>query len=492
MSWIRTTGLRLALALGLAFSLWAFVSFSNNPDRSVPFNDIPVAVENLSDGLVMVDANGSPAGSLPPINVTVTAEDQTFSNVRLSDMRAFVDLRDLGPGDYTVPINVVPTRTGLSHADLTPSPDRLPIRLEREITRTVPLTVEVSGSVPFSFRNLDPKTTSSDLPISQVTVKGPAPRVERIAQARTTANIDRLTANYNSPRPVEALDADGQPISGVLIEPPSVDVQVPIVSSAGSKRVPVVPNVTGQPGSGYIAEGVEVDPPFVVLTGSAGRLDDVSQVETAPVDLAGASGTFSRTVDLIEPSGGVIEASQPRKAVVTVRLRPLDLPFRLTLPVQVQLNGLGEGLLVTSNPTSVQVTIRGTAATLGQLSQAGLVGTLNLRGLGPGIYTLQPQVTLPQGLSLSSDVPRVTVVLRAVPTATAPPATAPLASPTPTDAPEQPSPAPTDTPAPTGPPVPTGGPATSPAPTATPAPTAAPTPAPAPTGPPDPSEEPDG
>lgn len=482
MSWIRTTGLRLALALGLAFSLWAFVSFNENPDRSVPYNDIPVAVENLSDGLLMVDANGAPANSLPPISVTVTAEDQTFSNVRHSDMRAFVDLRNLGPGDYTVPINVVPTRTGLSNANLTPAPDRLPIRLEREITRTVPLTVEVSGTVPFSFRNLDPKATSSDQPISEVTVKGPAPRVERIAQARATANIDRLTANYNSPRPVEALDANGQPVAGVTLDPTSVDVQVPIVSSAGSKRVPVVPNVTGQPGSGYIAEGVEVDPPFVVLTGSAGRLDDVSQVETAPVDLQGASGTFTRTVDLIEPTGGVIEASQPRQAVVTVRLRPLDLPFRATLPVQVQLSGLGDGLLVTFNPQVVLVTVRGTAATLGQLSQDSLPGTLSLRGLGPGIYSLQPQVPLPQGLSLSGDVPRVTVVVRAAPTSTALPATAAPASATPTATPDQ---QPTE---PTGPPTPTGA--------ATPAPTAAPTATPAPTStpasPPEPSEEPGG
>jgi hypothetical protein len=165
--------------------------------------------------------------------------------------------------------------------------------------------------------------------------------------------------------------------------------------------------------------------------------------------------------------------------VVTVRLRPLDLPFRATLPVQVQLSGLGDGLLVTFNPQVVLVTVRGTAATLGQLSQDSLPGTLSLRGLGPGIYSLQPQVPLPQGLSLSGDVPRVTVVVRAAPTSTALPATAAPASATPTATPDQ---QPTE---PTGPPTPTGA--------ATPAPTAAPTATPAPTStpatPPEPSEE---
>lgn len=491
MSWIRTTGLRLALALGLAFSLWAFVSFSENPDRSVPYNDIPVAIENLPEGLILVDANGAPASSLPSVSVTLTAEDQTANSVRRSDIRAFVDLRDLGPGDYTRPINVVPTRPGLLSASLTPNPDRLPIRLEREITRTVALTVEIDGSVPFSFRNLEPRITSDGRPLSQVTVRGPAPQIEQIARAQATANIDRLTANYNSPRPVEVLDAGGQVIGGVTAEPASVDVQVPIVSSAGSKRVPVVPNVTGQPGSGYIAEGVEVDPPFVVLTGSAGRLDDVGQIETAPVDLRGATSTFTRTVELIEPSGAVLEAGQPHTAVVTVRLRLLELPFRITLPAQVQISNLADGLLVTFNPLVVQVVVRGSSSALGQLGQAGLSGTVNLRGLGPGIYTIQPQVLLPPGLSLGGDVPRVTVVLRAVPTAVPP--TAPPASPEPSAAPDDtppPTPAPTEapTPAATAAPTPNGA----QAPTAAPAPAPTSAPAPTPGAPPATSEAPPG
>ena len=34
MSWLRTTGLRLLLSIGLGFSLWVFVSFTQNPEGS--------------------------------------------------------------------------------------------------------------------------------------------------------------------------------------------------------------------------------------------------------------------------------------------------------------------------------------------------------------------------------------------------------------------------------------------------------------------------
>ncbi len=477
MTWLRTAGLRLALSLGLAFSLWAFVSFSENPDRSVQFDDIAVTIDNLEPGLLLVDANGSPRGSLPTISVTVTAEDQAINSVRSSDLRAFVDLDSYEPGDFNVPIIVVPNRTGLSNASLTPTPDRVPIRIERELSRTVPLTVELSGTVPFSFRSLPPQMSSGGKPLSQVTVRGPAPRVEQVVLARAPANIDRLTANYSSPRPIEAVNAGGQPVAGVAVEPETVDVLVPIVSSAGTKRVPVVPEVVGQPSSGTIAAGVEVDPPFVVLTGSAGRLDDVELVETTAVDIAGATATFTRTVELIEPAGAVIEASQPRRAVVTVRIRPLQQPFRVTLPAQVLVTNVPDGLLVSFSPQMLQLTLSGTAAQLAALEQTALSGTVSLRGLAPGVYTFQPSVPLPEGLSIVGAAPRVTVSLRSAPTSTPQPTpatagpedpTAPADPTSPADrTPEQPTAAPSPTPAaatPDTPAAPTAAP-TSPPPT---------------------------
>ncbi|GAB4202140.1 MAG: CdaR family protein [Roseiflexaceae bacterium] len=490
MTWLRTTGLRLALSLGLAFSLWAFVSFSENPDRSVQFDDIAVTIDNLAPGLLLVDANGSPRSSLPTVSVTVTAEDQTINRVQASDVRAFVDLDSYQPGDFNVPIKVVPNRTGLSNASLTPTPDRVPIRIERELSRTVPLTVELSGSVPFSFRSLPPQITSGGKPISQVTVRGPAPRIEQVVLAQAPANIDRLTANYSSPRPVQPVNAGGQAISGVVVEPETVDVLVPIVSSAGTKRVPVVPQVIGQPASGTIAASIEVDPAFVVLTGSAGRLDEVELVETEPVDIAGASATFTRTVDLIEPTGAVIEASQPRRAVVTVRVRPLQQPFRVRLPVQVQVTNVPDGLLVSFTPQVLQLTISGTAAQLAALEQTTLSGVISLRGLTAGVYTFQPSVPLPEGLSIAGAVPRVTVSLRNVPVATPQPTPGTTATPEQPTAPAERTPEQQPTAAPSATPdAAPAQPAATPAAQPTPAPTNPPAspaaqPTPAPTNPP--------
>lgn len=332
----------------------------------------------------------------------------------------------------------------------------------------MPLTIEVSGIVPFSYERGVASATVVGSPVEEALVRGPQSRVDRVAQVRAMVNIDRLTANYISPRLLEAIDADGQIVAGVLIEPKSIDVEVPIISSAGIKRVPVVPRVSGDPASGYIVGGVSVEPMFVDLTGSSGPLEQVQSVSTLDVSVEGASRTFSETVALDLPPNTILQAGQPSLAVVTVQIAPIARSFQVTLPVPVRVFGVGEGLSVAFNPTIVEVTLSGTAAQLETLDLNALQAVVNARELEPGTYAIAPSIVLPEGVTLAGEPPQVTLTLQPPPTQT--PTTAPTpADVTPTETPAEP----TLTPAPAGPtpttppPTPAAGP-TEAAPTSVP------------------------
>ncbi|HNP86513.1 MAG TPA: CdaR family protein, partial [Kouleothrix sp.] len=301
MSWLRSTGLRLALALGLAFALWVFVSYTQNPDRNTSYDSVPVDVVGRAPNLVLVDQDGLPRASLPSVDVTVEADTETLKNVQQSSIRALVDLSGLGPGEHQVLVDVETTRSDLKRLTFSTSPSFLPIRLEQEITRTVPLTVELNGTVPFSFEAGTARLSSHNQAITSVQIRGPQSRVERVAIALVTADIDRLTANYISPRPVLVLTSNRQPVTGVTVEPATIDVLVPIVSSAGIKRVPVVPQLVGQPASGYIVTSISVEPQFVRLTGSSGPLELVQSITTEGVDITGASQNVQRTAAIRPP-----------------------------------------------------------------------------------------------------------------------------------------------------------------------------------------------
>jgi YbbR domain-containing protein len=443
MTSLRAQGLRLLLSIGLAFALWLFVSFTQNPDQRSAFEGVPVDIEGLTPGLLVVDKEGLPKANRPTVTITAEGEEATIQTVRQSDVRAFVDLSGLAAGEHSnVPVIVERNRSGLARLTLTSDPAFLSFRLEQEITRTVPLTVELAGSVPFSFEKGQPQLTVAGRPVNSVLVRGPQSRVERVGMGRVVADIDRLTGNYSSTRPVEIVAQDGQEIGGVTADPDTINVLVPIASSAGVKRVPVVPRLVGVPASGQIVSTVSVDPQFVQLTGGSDALDGIESIETFDVDIAGATRTISRTVAIQVPPNTSLASGEPAVATVLVQIQPIERPFQITLPVPLQVTDAPSGFLFTLSPTSIQIKLEGDAGALAAFDPDSLQGVVSARGLGEGTYAITPSIQLPAGVRLAEAPPKVTLALHRPPTPlpTALPETE-TAVPTPPATPEAPPPA---------------------------------------------------
>lgn len=431
MSRFRTAGLRVALSLGLGLALWLFVSYTENPDRVTALGTIPVASDNLSPGLVMINSTtGEPLTELPPVDLTVESDQETTSKLLPSDFRAFVDLQGLGPGEHKVSVNVVPNRAGLNRVNTFTTPEDLSIRIDQEITKTVPLTIELTGQVPFSFERLDPRISVDGQPLSEVQVSGPQNQVDRVVKARVTANVDRLTANYESSRPLEPLNANGEVVPGVSVTPATARVLVPIRPSLGLKRVPVVPQTAGEPATGFVVTNVEVDPQFVNVTGGSGALDKVNQVDTANVDIAHASETLSQTVDLQVPSQIGIQPGEPTTATVTVTIEPITRLFSVSIPVPVSGVNAASGMDVEIKPMALNLTLSGTASQLANFDATTVKATVDLSGLKPGTYTLTPDVTVPPEITLVNPPSDVTVTITAPSTPTPQPSPTTEATPT--------------------------------------------------------------
>jgi YbbR domain-containing protein len=432
VSSIRSTLLRITLALGLAFALWAFVSFSQNPEELVSFPDVPLQVVGVSAGLVLVDTNGLPSPALPSVDIQLRTDRAQQNVLRPVDVRAVLDLTGLGPGEHSVPVNVQPTRSNLlfSVPESGVEPASVVVRLEEMVTREVPIALQISGNLPFSFERGDPAITSAGEAIAQVQVTGPQSRAERVVEAQAPVNIEQLRANYLAPLSLDPVDAAGRTVEGVEILPAQVTVLIPIRSVVGLKLVPVGPQIVGQPGAGYEVTAVEVEPPLVSLTGGSGPLDEADVIGTEPVDIGGIVATLVRDVALIFPPGTAGGEGEPSSVRVTVRVAPIARPFQVQLPAQVTLTGLGGGLLVSANPAVVTLTVAGSTTALDALAATTLRAAVDVAGLGPGSYSLPVSADLPDGVALVGDPPVVVVTLRAPPTAlpTAAPAATPAAT----------------------------------------------------------------
>ncbi len=454
MNTISTTLLRIALAIGLSFALWTFVSFSQNPEELVRFDDMVLQVVGLGPDLILVDTNGLPNLTLPTIDITLRTDRIQRNDLRPIDIRAVIDLTGLEPGDHLVPVNVQPTRNiSFSVPNNGVEPIAIPLRIEQQITRTVPIALEILGNLPFSFERGEATISQNDTgdPITMVEVTGPQSRVERVIAAQAIANVEQLRVSYDAPIQLTPLDERDDVVSGVQVTPPNVRVLIPITSVVGLRLVPIAPVIIGRPTAGYAVAAVEVVPPLISLTGSSGPLNAVSSLSTTPIDLNGTSGTIESTVTIIFPPGTSAQAGQPTQAQVTVRITAIDRPFQVQLPAQVNLIGANNGLLVSVNTSVVSLDLAGPVTALNALAQQTLRANVDISALGPGTYTLNTVIELPDTVSLVGDAPTVVVTIRpppVLPTATSEltPTVETTAEPSPTDVTATPEPSATVTP----------------------------------------------
>lgn len=409
--WIRTSGLRFLSALVLSFALWIYVSYSENPDQSTSFEGVPVYVQNLPENLIIVDQDGMPRTDqslLSSVSLFVKTDQETLRGLRQRQLRAFVDLSNLPPGENQVKVGIESTTSEVrlsSFSVIKPEPEYLSVRLDERVQQTIPLSIEVQGNLPFSFERGPAEATVDGKPVQHVTISGPRERVERVTRAKAVANIDQLRASYASTLQLTAVDRNGDAVRGVEITPATVSVRVPIRSVVGLKRVPVLGMISGTPADGYIVRRITCTPPLVNITGSSGRLDHIDNIETFPIAIDGASTSLTRSVELNFPAGVLGSTSDDGQVVVTVEIVPLVRPFQIRLPFSVEVRG--GNYPIDYRPKVLLLTLQGASTALAQITPTTLVATVEGGDLLPGHYERLPRLTLPEGVQAVGEIPLI-------------------------------------------------------------------------------------
>jgi YbbR domain-containing protein len=325
------------------------------------------------------------------------------------------------------------------------------------VTQVFTVTARVIGTPAFGHGQ-EPAQVTPD----QVSVTGTDEAVSRIVQVVVPVDIEGKTSTQQGVRAPVALDDDGNQVEGLTFEPATIQVVVPIKLLFNYRVVPVYVPVEGSPAPGYRVAEIRYDPSNVTICCAPNELEELDLVNTAPVDISGASSTVITTTELILPPNIELYPGQSSVVNVTVVIEPSITQLKLSVAPSVE--GLAPGASAVVSPNRLELTLSGTFSQLQGLTPTDVRAVINMEGRAPGTYTLRPQIIVPQGVVVENVSPeQVTVTL--IPPTPIPP------SPTPT-----PAIIPTQT-------VPSGGAATQTAPPVatptafvTPEPTLAPTP----------------
>ena len=401
---VLTADLPLKLtAVLIAVIFWAVSVLSAPPTEVVRDYGGRVAIERPAS----VPAGYVLEGQLGDVGVRLRGTEAALANVIASDLHATLDLTaaDLHRSDP----QDVPVHVSVATADVkveSSAPATATVRIEPITSRDVAVQARFANDPPSGTVAGDPAITPT-----QVRVSGAASRVARIAALYATVRFgDAVTDLVSSVQPT-AVDAAGTPIDGLTVDPAVVQLTVPVLPTATTRTVPVVPAVRGAVATGYWIARVTSDPPVVTVRGEAAALGGIDQVATAAIDVSGLGADKTFQVPLLLPAEGtsLVKASE---ATVTVSVVPL-LGSRAFPVIAVQATGVGSGFVAEFDPPTIGLVVAGPVPALSGITPGQVSATVDATGKGAGTYQVDVAVRTPAGTTAQSVQPtRVTLTIR--------------------------------------------------------------------------------
>lgn len=385
------------LSVLLAILLWVQVTGDQQTVENRTIR-VPLQLQNLAAGTRLI---GDP---LPAeVRLDLSGPRRYLSESNFQAVVATVDVAGREPGTaHNLPVMVL----GLpEHVQLVAKrPEWVSLRLERFVTRTVELALPPEdrerrdGEYRYTLTLVD----------RQVELSGLEPQVKQVERVVVAADFGRVEEPGHVLLPVKALDAQGQPVPDVQVQPAQVTALATMEPLPPAKLLAVRVQVAGQPPDGY-TYAVQSDPPEVRVRGDLEYHRAWQEIRTRTIPLTGQTRTFTTSIPLVAPEGA--DLVEPERVNVTVTIREVTLE-RNFADVPVAVRNVKRNLEGTLAVQEVNVRVFGPKQLLDQFDPAALELHVDAGDLGPGTHQLPVRWVKPEGIEvLLADPARLAVTL---------------------------------------------------------------------------------
>ncbi len=421
----------LILSLALAVTIWIVALNEEDPFEEKVFPEsLAVIITNLPEGMVRV---GDP---LATVDVSIRAPQSVWASLTPDQLHVAVDLSGVQSGTTTLPVKVTVDNRDARIIAITPA--QVQVAVENVVNRSVPVRLEIAGQAATGYQAGDGHATP-DLAL----VSGPASAADSVSELVARVNLDDTKESFADNVALVPLNASGNLVPGVTVEPSTVAVNIPVTQLGGFRDVAVKAVLEGQVASGYRMTNFVVSPLVVTVFSSDPSIvvKMPGFVETEPFDITDANDDREARLGLRLPEG--VSLASPQTTVL-VQVSIAAIEDSLTIERELQVQNLGQDLNAAISPPTVVVILTGPLSTLAALTPEDVQVVLNLLNLPPGLHQVTPEVIdLPDRVTAKTILPATVEVL-----ITAGPIT-PTNTPTPTATPTRtPTRAPSRTPTP--------------------------------------------
>ncbi len=406
-------GLKIGSVLFAAL-LWLLVTNINNPATTRRVNNVRVTIINgevlTSQGKIYEVLDDSDVLDY----VAITGPKTVMNNIGGGDLVAIADMNKL-TADNTIPIELSTVQYNESLDSIRASSGVVKLKVEDRKSISIPLRAETSGTLQEGYIVGD-VTTDQNL----VRVSGPESLISMIETAEVSVGIAGFTGDIGTNAEIKLYDANGTevPKDKLTMNINTVGVNVEIL---GTKSVPLRFAASGTPANGYRATGVISSSPGTVLLagkGSALRNLSVIEIPDTEVDITGATGNVTTTVDIrpyLPGSVELAEAGFDGNVAVTVNVEQ-EITRSITISESnIVIENLPEQYegVISTYEEEFPIQVRGLAEEVNALDAEQIRGVVDINRLletgvieelGEGYYDVNLAFNLPDTVSLRENI----------------------------------------------------------------------------------------
>ncbi len=277
------------LSIVFAIVFWIFVMDQVNPEMIRQLEDIPVQLIGVEE---LKSKNFEIMGEREfVVDVTFKGRRNEVIKITKTDIEITADIGDLTSGDQTVLLG-----KKISVEDIfieETSRDSVTLDIDEIIREPIDVQIIKQGNVPEGYM-----TEAMTLSLQQVFVKGPESIVGAVDSVRGIININNATTEISKDVAVEAIDKNGETVTGVEVETNYISVEIPISKIAD---IAIQPITTGEVKQGYGLTEIIVSPDVVNVRGQREAINALKFIETKDINLSGVSDSFEIYTELNVP-----------------------------------------------------------------------------------------------------------------------------------------------------------------------------------------------
>lgn len=371
-----------------------------------------VPLEGQSQGIPVEFVNLSPefvVGDTTRVRVRVEARESDIPQLGPGDFRAVVDLQGIEPGfPRELPVTVESTDDRVRVLNVVP--EAITVELTRVVEEEFPVEVNITGTLPAGFQ----ETLARVIDPAFVTVSGRPDLVENVDRVEIDVNLSGQRASFETTGELVARNRNGDEQT-VSLSSRRATVAFTIEQLFVEKVIPVRPRTTGTPAPGFLPTSIQVQPPFVTVSGPKEIVDGLEELVLDPIDLNGATSAITQSRSIEPPSNVALGQESVR---VDVGIAPVvcggdneGAPCAgVSVYVAPEFRDVEEGLTLASGAYVARIVVAGPLPALQTLDPAQVTATVSLAGLTAGESRISPTVTVPEPFTIQSVDP-ITITL---------------------------------------------------------------------------------